>query len=189
MKSYLDTHLRGVHKKFSYSKYEIIFGYHTHYIPIPIQLHTIARKWYAYQYHTNINTILYHTNTNTNTIPEDLNSKKDNSSHALIAINSSPDSWIKSLVASRGRSTLSYIEIGCLSILLQLCHKTFCNFRILIQTPIQFLTLVGIQFYDFIFGNEELFGFQPIIPIRSNLGLEYVSELRKRGPRTTRLCS
>jgi hypothetical protein len=26
--------------------------------------------------------------------PEDLNSKKDNSSHALIAINSSPDAWI-----------------------------------------------------------------------------------------------
>jgi hypothetical protein len=26
--------------------------------------------------------------------PEDLNPKKDNSSHALIAINSSPDAWI-----------------------------------------------------------------------------------------------
>ena len=32
--------------------------------------------------------------------PKDLNSKKDNSSHALIAINSSPDAWIIDLGAS-----------------------------------------------------------------------------------------
>jgi hypothetical protein len=32
--------------------------------------------------------------------PKDLNSKKGNSSHALIAINSSPDAWIIDLGAS-----------------------------------------------------------------------------------------
>jgi hypothetical protein len=32
--------------------------------------------------------------------PEDLNPKKDNSSHALIAINSSPDAWIVDSEAS-----------------------------------------------------------------------------------------
>jgi hypothetical protein len=36
---------------------------------------------------------------------EDLNSKKDNSSHALIAINSSPDAWIIDLGASHHMDT------------------------------------------------------------------------------------
>jgi hypothetical protein len=37
--------------------------------------------------------------------PEDLNSKKGNSSHALIAINSSPDAWIIDSGASHHMAT------------------------------------------------------------------------------------
>jgi len=75
------------------------------------------------------------------------------------------DAWrwfyVESLSPSRGCSTLFDIETVCLSILLQIWHKTFCNFRILIQMPIQYLTLIGIQFYNFllsVFGHGVIFG-------------------------------
>jgi hypothetical protein len=42
--------------------------------------------------------------------------------------------------------------------------------------------------YDFLFGNRNS-TFQPIIPLRSNLGLECDPKLRKSIPRTTRPCS
>jgi hypothetical protein len=46
--------------------------------------------------------------------PEDLNSKKDNSSHALIAINSSPDVWIVDSGASHhmAASEAVYSSVG-----------------------------------------------------------------------------
>jgi hypothetical protein len=49
-------------------------------------------------------------------------------------------------------------------------------------------TLKWVSKVDFIFGNKN-FTFQPIIPLRSNSGLECDPKLRKCGPRTTRLRS
>jgi hypothetical protein len=48
--------------------------------------------------------------------PEDLNSKKDNSSHALIAINSSLDAWIIDSGASHHMDALEavYYLFGCM---------------------------------------------------------------------------
>lgn len=69
--------------------------------------------------------------------------------------------YVEFSTTSRGCSTIFEIEVGCLSSLLQFCHKRFCNFRMLIQTCIQFLTFVRIQIYNFflsIFGHGVIFG-------------------------------
>jgi hypothetical protein len=47
--------------------------------------------------------------------PEDMNSKKGNSSHALVAINSSPDAWIVDSGASHHMAaSRSILFIGCM---------------------------------------------------------------------------
>jgi hypothetical protein len=46
--------------------------------------------------------------------PEYLNSKKDNSSHALISINSSLDAWIVDLGASHHMAACSIFFFGCM---------------------------------------------------------------------------
>ena len=70
--------------------------------------------------------------------------------------------YVESVTTSIGCSTLFDIETGYLSSLLQLWHKTFCNFIMLIQTRIQFITFVGLQFYNFLLsvsGHGVIFGF------------------------------
>ena len=69
--------------------------------------------------------------------------------------------YAKSVTTFEGFSTNFEIEVGFLSSLLQLWHKRLCNFRMLIQTCIQFLTFMGIQFYNFllsVFGHGVIFG-------------------------------
>jgi len=72
---------------------------------------------------------------------------------------------------------------------LELRKKRPINYTSSLAIKTTCTTLKWVSKYDFIFGNKEFLAFQPIIPLRSNLGPEYKRKLRKNGPRTTHLCS
>jgi hypothetical protein len=74
--------------------------------------------------------------------PEDPNSKKDNSSHALIAINSSPDAWIVDSGASHHMATLEvvYFSLDVLSLQETLCG---CRPKVLGNLRIWYICMLG----------------------------------------------